>query len=444
MAFYIMLFSFIITFILIISFILFLKKRELVLKTINDELYFNSRHHKLTKCPNIDVLFEDIVPYNTQALLALNADNISLLNVTYGHEIVNTIIQEIAKSLKHNLPSNARLYHIGIDEFVITLDEPSQDQEMQLAHQIKAYFEQLPIITGEIKTHIKFSIGIAIRSDKDESKIDIYKHTNIALMEAKQRGKGFTVEYNPSMSKFGSYTQLASNISILQNDLESGNLTPFYQPIIDTFTKEILKYEVLARMENESGFISPDAFMKAAQVAGLQVIITKEMIQKSFKYFSSSSTQFSINITKHDLLEEFLEEFLMQKTKKYKIDPKNVTLEILESIIIDNANIIKQINQLSACGYIIAIDDFGVESSNISRLTTLNAQYLKIDGSFIKDMNTNEDHHYIAESLVYMAHKLGMKIIAEYVHNEEIYEHAKLLGIDYVQGYYFSEPKETI
>lgn len=421
-----------------------LKKRETLVKTINDKLYFNSRHHKLTKLPNIDVLFEDINLDNTNTILALNADNITLLNVTYGNNIVNTIIEETAKNLKHNSPSNAKLYHISIDEFIITLHNPSKDQETLLASQIKAYFEQLPIITTHSKTHINFSIGIAVHNKEDNHQLDIYEHANIALIEAKQRGKGLIVQYDPSMSEFGSYTQLASNISTLQNDLENGNLMPFYQPIVDTFTKEILKYEVLARMENVSGFISPDAFMKAAEVAGLQTVITKEIIQKSFKYFASSSTQFSINITKHDLLGEFLEEFLMLKTKTYNIEPKNITLEILESVIIDNDKIIKQINRLGSLGYIIAIDDFGIENSNISRLTTLNAQFLKIDGSFIKDMNTNEKHHYIAESLVYMAHKLGMKIIAEYVHNEEIYEHAKLLGIDYVQGYYFSEPKETI
>ena len=433
-----------ITFIILLWFTTTLQKKEATIKALKDELYFTLRHHKLTKLSNVNVLFEDINQDEISTILALNADNITLLNVTYGNKTVNTIIQETAKNLQHNLPSNAKLYHINIDEFIITLHNPSKNQETLLASQIKAYFEQLPIVTNNSKTYINFSIGIASHHEEDTHKLDIYEHANIALIEAKQRGKGLIVQYDSSMSEFGSYTQLATNIATLQHDLENGNLMPFYQPIVDTFTKDILKYEVLARMENDSGFISPDAFMRAAEVAGLQTVITKEMIQKSFQYFASSSTQFSINITKHDLLGEFLEEFLMLKTKKYNIEPKNITLEILESVIIDDEKIIKQINQLASLGYIIAIDDFGVESSNISRLTTLNAQFLKIDGSFIKDMNTNEKHHYIAESLVYMAHKLDMKIIAEYVHNEEIYEHAKLLGIDYVQGYYFSKPTETI
>jgi EAL domain-containing protein (putative c-di-GMP-specific phosphodiesterase class I) len=129
----------------------------------------------------------------------------------------------------------------------------------------------------------------------------------------------------------------------------------------------------------------------------------------------------------------------------YDIDPKNVTLEILEDIAIENNDeIIEQINTLESRGYAIAIDDFGVESSNMSKLVELNASFLKIDGSFIKDVHDNEKHLHIVEALVYIAQKLDMEIVAEFVHCKEVHDVVKKLGIQYSQGYYFGEPKKNI
>ncbi len=409
------------------------------------ELYFNSRHNELTKLPNINVMSEAVLMHEDYSVLMLNIDNISILNTTYGTKTVDCIFKEVAKYIELNLPSNGLVYHMSADEFAIILDNPKENQELLLSSQIKAYFEHTPIDVTDYKVHIQFSIGIGKHKQDDHNKLNVFTQANIALVEAKHRAKGLILVYSDDMSSFGSYTQLAKNISILQKDLENESLTPFYQPIVDTYTKEIVKYEVLARIKDEKGFISPHMFMEAAEVAGLQTAITKQIIQKSFKYFENTDIAFCINITKHDFLAKYLQVFLERKTKQHNIKPQNVTLEILEDIAIENNDeMIQQINHLSSLGYVIAIDDFGVESSNISKLSDLDANFIKIDGSFIKDMDTNPKHLGIVESLVFMAKKLDMQIIAEYVHSEAIYNIVKDLGIDYSQGYYFSEPKEKI
>ena len=420
-----------------------LREEEAQQKTT--ELYFNSRHNELTKLPNMNVMSEAVLMHEDYSVLMLNIDNISILNTTYGTKTVDCIFKEAAKYIELNLPSNGLLYHMSADEFAIILDNPKNNQELLLSSQIKAYFEHTPVDVTDYKVHIQFSIGIGKHKESDHSKLNVFTQANIALVEAKHRAKGLILVYSDDMSSFGSYTQLAKNISILQNDLENESLTPFYQPIVDTYTKEIVKYEVLARIKDEKGFISPHMFMEAAEVAGLQTAITKQIIQKSFKYFENTDIAFSINITKHDFLAKYLQDFLERKSLQHNIKPQNITLEILEDIAIENNDeMIEQINHLSSLGYVIAIDDFGVESSNISKLSDLDAEFIKIDGSFIKDMDTNEKHLNIVESLVFMAKKLDMKIVAEFVHNEEIYEIVKSLGIGYSQGYYFSPPKENI
>ena len=420
-----------------------IQEKEAQTQEKGNKLYFNLRHNNLTKLPNMNILNEDMSHFKNYTIVMLSIDNLSILNTTYGEEIVDVILIKSATLLKKTIPKNALLYHINPDEFTVIINEPHRDQALSLASQIKSYFEQTPIYVENLLTHISFTIGIA---EHNKHKLNPFSQANIALIEAKHSGKSLILMYNDSMSRLGSYSQLAKNIAILQNDLEEEKLTPFYQAIVNTQTKEIFKYEVLARIKNESGkFITPFHFMEAAKVSGLQTAITKQMIQKSFIYFSSTDVQFSINITKQDFLEKYLVDFLTIKTKRHNINPKNVTLEILEDIAIENnEEIVEQINYLGSLGYVIAIDDFGVESSNMSKLADINADYIKIDGSFIKDITKNPTHLHIVEALVYIANKLGMQIVAEYVHSEEVYQEVKKLGIDYSQGYYFHEPAETI
>jgi diguanylate cyclase (GGDEF)-like protein len=420
------------------------KERESLKKS--RELFYRARHDDLTNLPNLKQLNNQLHSFKEYSVIMLNIENLSIINTTYGQRTTDVVLIKSSKFIKNNLPSNAHLYNINSSEFAIVLEKPIADQETMLASQIKAYFEQSPIIVKGIRIHIHFSFGIAQYDASEHSnKLTTLAKANIALVEAKHKGRGVILKYDKSMSAIGSYTRLAENIAILQKDLEDENIIPFYQAIVDTNTQKVLKYEVLARIKNGDTFISPHEFMQAATVAGLQSAITKQIIEVSFKYFSNTDKEFSINITKYDFSENYLLKFLKRKAKKYNIEPKRITLEILEDIAIENdPEMIQQINDLYHAGYVIAIDDFGVESSNISKLSDLKAEFIKIDGSFIKDMDTNKKHLDIVESLVYMAKKLDMKVIAEFVCNEEIHKIVKDLGIDYSQGYYFAEPKKDI
>ena len=421
-----------------------LRKQEAKEKT--DELYFRSRHNDITQLENIIVMHEKIKEQDDHTLLLLNIDNVPILHTTYGSDVVDKLLLEFTKHLQNNLLKSDTLYHISAHEFSIVLHEPVENQAIELSAQIKAYFEHTPLVLKKIKIHAKLSVGISLHKQKhSQNTLDTFSQARIALLEAKHKGKNLIEIYRHEMSNFGSYTQLSKNISLLERDLEEEGLIPFYQSIVDTQTKKIFKYEVLARLQDKSGFIQPSKFLQAAKVSGLESSITKQIIQKSFKYFASTQIQFSINITTQDFLENYLTDFLNAKTRLHNINPKNVTLEILEDIVIENdADIVTQINNLASLGYIIAIDDFGVESSNMTKLATLNAKYIKIDGLFIKDINENSTHRHIVEALVFIAKKLDMEIIAEYVHNEEIFEIVKDLGIHYAQGYYLGEPKISI
>lgn len=424
---------------------LILKREEEIEAKVN-ELSFQARHSTLTKLPNFITFQEEMKKlHHSYVIIMLKIDNVDILKTTYGMEIVKSAIKEASKSLKINLPNNAYLYHTEFDEFTIILEKPSPRQALLLASQIKAYFSVTPIMVENILMHLTLSIGISKEEYDKQGNIDLYSQANIALLEAIHQGRSLITTYENDMSKIGSYAQLSKNIAILQKNLEEEMLVPFYQPIVDVQTGKTYKYEALARIKEGDEIVSPYRFLEAAKVSGLNSSLTKQMIQKTFLYFDSTHVHFSINVTRQDLLEGYLPKFLEAKTKRHNISPSQVTLEILEDVIIDqDEEIIEQINTLSEKGFVIAIDDFGVESSNMSKLTQLKASFIKIDGSFIKDLDTNQKHRHIVESLVFIGKKLDMKIVAEFVHNEAVFQAIKELGIDYAQGYYFSEPRSTI
>jgi len=231
-------------------------------------------------------------------------------------------------------------------------------------------------------------------------------------------------------------------LHLIKNNL----IIPFFQPILDIKTGKIVKYEVLAR-GNLSGKIAlPFEFLPAAEILQILPIITRMIISESFKFFEDKPLiKFSINITEFDLIDPSFSDFIQNKTKEFNIQASNVTLELLENIkSINITHYNEMISNLKDLGFSIAIDDFGIENSNFSRLMAIDCDYLKIDAIFIKDIHKNHKNQTIVESIVNVAQVLKIKTIAEYVESKEIFECIKSLGVDFAQGYYIGKPSSKI
>ncbi len=169
------------------------------------------------------------------------------------------------------------------------------------------------------------------------------------------------------------------------------------------------------------------------------------MIDKSFAYMEDKEFTFSINITEDDLARNYLVNYLDAKASEYKMDPSRVILEILEGVsATGKKNHIKQLNTLKREGYSLAIDDFGVEYSNFERILDLDINFLKIDAKYIKDIDTNPKSYEITRAIAYFAKNANIPCIAEFVHSKSVQKIIDELGIDFSQGYYFSEPEVKI
>ncbi|MDQ7066795.1 MAG: GGDEF domain-containing phosphodiesterase [Sulfurimonas sp.] len=377
----------------------------------------------------------------------INVDNFSNINSAYGYEIGNDVLGQILNYINMAKPTSSTLYRFSADKFVL-LDERDLDvnELTSISEAILSFFSQADIVI-EHHSEFKVSLSIGISCAKGLSNIT---QAETAIDELRKMRRHHFYIYNAESAYVKEQEQKVYWILKIKEAVADESLIAYFQPIINNTTQKIEKYECLARIKDEDKIISPYLFMDAARITGNISYITKAIIRQSFEKFSKTNFDFSINITGEDLLLDYLEDFLLKNAKEYNIDPSRVVLEMLEDIAtLDNEissgrTTLAQLNSLREKGFQIAIDDFGAENSNMSRLLELKPDYLKIDGSFIKNIVTDENSIIIVESIVFLCKKSGIKVIAEYVHNKEVQEKVKALGIDYSQGYYFSEPKPDI
>ena len=251
--------------------------------------------------------------------------------------------------------------------------------------------------------------------------------------------------FNPNSSYVHSQQQNIYWIHKIKDALLNEEIVAYFQPIINNHTGKTEKFECLARIKDDNEIISPFMFLEAAKLTGNLSYITRSLISQSFKKFSDTKFEFSINITGDDLSQGYLEFYLLKYAHKYHIDPSRVVLEVLEDITtLGHGTTLKQLHSLRKIGFKVAIDDFGAANSNLSRLLEIEPDYLKIDGAFIKNIVSDKKSQIIVDAIILICRESGIKIIAEYIHDEEVQKRVKALGIDYSQGYYFGMPSPEL
>jgi EAL domain-containing protein (putative c-di-GMP-specific phosphodiesterase class I) len=416
-----------------------LQKANKKIRKQQNQLYQQLRSFPTTKLPNSLALNEKLKsldPNKPAALLTLAIDDFIILADEFGAEYAHKIVEKTTKILKHFTNKNISLYHVAPYQFSFLIENNRDNQETILAKKIKKHFEQIRLKIDKIEISISFSIGIA-----KENQSTLVTHANTALHEAQRMG----------INNYKLFTEDAKRAQEQKNNIYWNNkikeviyqhkLKLYYQPIINNHTQKAEKYECLIRAIDQNKVISPFLFLQAAKTRGLLPEITKFVIEESFRKFSENDLHFSINITEDDLRNNYLVDFLNKKSNEFNISPDRVYLEVLENITTTHTEIIQaQFKTLKNLGFGIAIDDFGAEASNLSRLLTYQADLIKIDGIFIKNLDTDINSIKIVETIVSLAQKLGAKTVAEFVHNETIYKIVRDLGVDYSQGYFFSAP----
>ncbi|WP_457746403.1 EAL domain-containing protein [Sulfurimonas sp.] len=407
------------------------------------ELEHRCLHEYYTDLPNAIMLQDDLENKEYSYMLLLDISHFSVINKEYGKEFANHVIITTARTLEYHIHKDAKLYKTESDRFVILLKNKTLQDVSLYCDQIVSFFDMQNIQVDTTEIHITFNIGV----DKVRENVsDTLIHCEYALDKSKELGSRHYEFFNDTLSAFMNEKEALKWLELTRELVLQEAIEPYFQPIINLKTGEIYKYEALARGVYQGDVIAPIHFIEPSEKLGLSTAVTRMMINKTFAFFQNKTEEFSINLTQRDMLEGYLVAFLQEKMKQYNIEAKRVTFEILENITIakNSQKITKELCLLQELGFRIAVDDFGIENSNFSRLLEIQLDFIKIDGLFIKDLKQNERNRTITRAIVNLAKTLGIKTVAEYVEDEEIYEIIKNCGIDYAQGYYIGRPSPQL
>lgn len=385
-------------------------------------------------------LIHDLNESKKPALAILNVDSFSEVNDFYGHEKGDYVIIQLAALINTIIEkTDFSVYHLQGDEFVIFTKYTDRKAFIESITDIVKKISKQFIFVDEEELYLNLSTAISF-----ENKDKILSTADMALKVAKKDNKSLVV-YNDDISLNDEYKNNINWAKKIKNAIESDNIVPVFQPIVNNKTGKYEKYESLVRLKDEDGkLISPFFFLDISKKTKHYNTITKIMIQKSFDRFKDEDYEFSINLTIEDILDQQINEYIVDMLEKYQIGSRLV-FEIVESESIEKFDQVhKFIEKVKSYNCKIAIDDFGTGYSNFEYLLKLNADYIKIDGSMIKDIDTSKEAQVVVSTIVGFAKNMGIKTVAEFVENESILQKVKEMGIDYSQGYHFSAPKLDI
>ena len=373
-------------------------------------------------------------------MMLLDINRFSTINNIYGGKVGDKVLKSIASILDNFKDKGYIAYRVSADQFVLIIEQNNISKDTQSPQIIldKITNKAIEIVVNDTQIDINLTATIGIVENIENSKL--LEYADMTLKYAKKTYQPFVV-YTPELKIKKNYQKALDALTLVKTALKEDRLIPFFQPIVKS---NEVTYECLVRIIKDGEIISPFFFIDDIKHTSYYTELTKTMIDKSFEYFKDKKNSFSINLSFEDILNTHIIDHIKQKLKTTKMN-KQLILEILESESIENFEIVKIfINEMKSLGVRIALDDFGSGYSNFTYLLELNPDYLKIDGSLIKDIHTNAKSHIIVKTIVSFAQELGIKTIAEYIHNKDVYKKVVDLNIDGHQGYYLGEPKNSI
>ncbi|MDN5086319.1 EAL domain-containing protein [Aliarcobacter butzleri] len=410
---------------------------DLVLKT--EELKRNLRLDSLTNIGNRYKLIEDVSKSVNPCISILDIVSFSDVNDFFGYKTGDNVLKIVARKIEELLidKENYKVYRDHSDTFCIVAQNEDRDKFIKNIDEISKTIGKVPIVIKSRELYVQLSYVFSF-----ESKENLLETANI-IKRYSHANKNIII-YDKALELEKDYEKNIFWTLKIKKALDEDKIVPYFQPIYNLKTNKIEKYEALVRLIDGNNVISPYYFLDISKKSKQYLQLTKTMIQKTFDYFKDKDFEFSINLTFEDIKSEYISSFIIELLKEYKIGHR-VVFEIVESEEIDN---FRKINEffvtIREYGCKIAIDDFGSGYSNFEYLAKLNVDYIKIDGSLIKDILINKSSQNIVSMLVNFAKGQKVKTIAEFVSNKDILNKVRELGIDYVQGYYIKEPIASI
>ena len=424
-------------------------------KHAESEIKNYANYDQLTQLPNRR-LFSDRLEQEVKraqresyliALLFIDLDRFKEVNDTLGHEVGDQLLVEAAVRIKLCVRDYDTVARLGGDEFTVILSELLNISDIgRIAQDIIDRLTE-PFILNDREVYISASIGIAIYPDDALTVADLIKHADQTMYAAKNDGRSCFRFFVNTMQVAAERRMRLGND--LRNALEEGQLKVNYQPIVELATGNINKAEALLRWHHPKlGYIDPAEFIPIAEDNGTIREIGDWVFMQSLmqvkKLISVHGLDFQISVNKSPvqfMRDDRSHDHWIEELKAMELPGSSIVVEITERLLINNdAKINKKLRSFHEAGMQVSIDDFGTGYSSLAYLIRFDIDYLKIDYSFISNLAPGAPEFALCEAIVVMAHKLGVKVIAEGVETEQQLDLLKKIGCDYGQGYLFSRP----
>lgn len=424
------------------------------IKRYQDELEHQASHDILTGLPNRHLLNDRLKQAIAQtqrhggvvAVAFLDLDGFKLVNDSLGHNAGDQLLRTVAERIKSCLRQFDTVARYGGDEFIVVVhDQAGGDGISGLLSRILESISK-PFQLDKRELYITCSIGVSLYPGDGRDVQTLIKNADAAMFRAKDHGRNnvhfYTAEIN---AKIADRLSLATE---LHRALERNELLLHYQPQVDSHTGLIIGAEALIRWQHPTrGLVSPGLFIPVAEETGLILPIGAWVIQtacaqaREWLKAGSSLPTISVNVSVRQFMRKDLIESLVKIIRHTQLDAQALELEVTESLIMNNADeFIAILKKLKEVGIKLAIDDFGTGYSSLNYLKRMPIDRLKVDQSFVRDINKDPESTTITEAIINLGHSLKLKVIAEGVETGEQLEFLRHRGCDEFQGYYFSRP----
>lgn len=424
-------------------------------KQAEDVIWQQANFDSLTQLPNRHYFQQQIkealaVATNTQqrlTLLLLDLDRFKEVNDTLGHKRGDELLSEVGQRIRQCVPQPATVARLGGDEFAIIVPEAMHEDLQALCNQLMQEISAAYILGGE-RVFVTVSIGISQYPEDAVHAEEMIQHADQAMYDAKSRGRN-SLRYF-SLAIRDALAQRVSLARDLRTALENGELRDYYQPIVSLSSGKIVKAEALMRWQHpERGLISPALFIPVAEETGEILAMGDWIFNQAAQHAKEwqslvNDEDFAVSINKSPV--QFVDQIntsndWAHSLRNIGLAGKRIVVEITEGLLLNPDPIVEQrLLQFRDLGIQVAIDDFGTGYSSLSYLSKFDIDFLKIDQSFTRNLNAGNESYVLCEAIIVMAHKLGLKVIAEGV--ETALQRDLLIDIhcDYAQGFFYSPP----
>ncbi len=418
----------------------------------SDSLVESYRVDPRTELPNRSVLKERLESFvEDDHLISVKVTNFPQVNEKYGYEIGDLLLKDLTAHLKqilgqHMPANNVMLYSLGIAEWALVFNSVKSNQEI---HErfigLADYTEKLnfePVGLPELD-YLSVSVrgGLVSRNDFPADSPDELLLKSIEARRFAAKNHQFIFSASELRSEERKRQEEFGWLNSVSRAVQRKNVIAYAQGVVDVEHKQPAFYECLVRLEEDGKIIMPGQFLPVIDGTHLYARLSHQMIKETFRNMRNRSESFSINLSPQDMLSDRTM-YLLEQEVTNLADPTRFGVEVLETEQIKDYNRMREIcDHFRAMGVRIVVDDFGSGYSNIDEIIKLEPHVIKVDGSLVRNIDRDPKQRAIAQQLVNLCKVFNAKTVAEFVHNQQVADIATEMGFDYLQGFYFSEPK---